>query len=112
MRRNQRTDKLHGSDYRTRAPELPEPEIVGINEGQPRFRYPLLEALLEAKGLRLKGTYNYGDATNIFDCSIRALQERIREGTLRVRNLPGRNKFLSEDLEDFLKNSERKPKRA
>ena len=72
-------------------------------------QYPLLSALLEAKELTLKGAYTYRDATEIFDCSIRSLQERIRDGKLRVRDLPGRKKFLSEDLEDFLQNSVRKP---
>jgi hypothetical protein len=67
--------------------------------------YPLLEALLGEKSLPLKGTYTYRDAAAIFDCSVRALQERIRNGKLRKRNLPGRGKFLSIDLEDFLRNS-------
>jgi hypothetical protein len=64
--------------------------------------YPLLEALLAAKGLPLKGIYTYRDAVEIFDCSIRSLQERIRNDELRKRNLPGRGKFLSVDFEDFL----------
>jgi hypothetical protein len=67
--------------------------------------YPLLEALLREKSLPLKGTYRYQDATAIFDCSKRALQERIRSGQLQKRNLPGRAKFLSVDLESFLQNS-------
>jgi hypothetical protein len=67
--------------------------------------YPLLEALLREKSLPLKGTYTYRDTVAVFGCSIRALQERIRSGKLRARNLPGRAKFLSIDLEDFLENS-------
>jgi hypothetical protein len=67
--------------------------------------YPLLEAVLREKSLPLKGTYTYQDTAAIFDCSVRALQERIRNGKLRKRNLPGRGKFLSVDLEDFLRNS-------
>ena len=67
--------------------------------------YPLLEALLRAKNLTLRGTYRYRDVTDIFDCSVRSLQERIRSGQLRKRNLPGRAKFLAVDLEDFLRNS-------
>lgn len=67
--------------------------------------YPLLEALLRAKGLSVQGIYTYRDVTDIFDCSKRALQDRIRSGQLTMRNLPGRGKFLSVDLEDFLQNS-------
>jgi hypothetical protein len=67
--------------------------------------YPLLEALLSEKSLQLKGTYTYRDAAAIFDCSIRALQERIRSGQLQKRNLPGRGRFLSIDLEHFLEKS-------
>jgi len=67
--------------------------------------YPLLEALLHEKSLPLAGAYTYRDVTAVFGCSIRAIQERIRNGQLRARNLPGRAKFLSIDLEDFLQNS-------
>jgi hypothetical protein len=75
-------------------------------------KYPLLEALLEERGLSLKGTYTYRDTTEIFNCSIRGLQDRIRSGELKKRNLPGRAKFLSVDLENFLENSlEKAPKR-
>ncbi|PYL07656.1 MAG: hypothetical protein DMG97_04335 [Acidobacteria bacterium] len=82
------------------------------SSGGPRLgKYPLLEALLDAQGLTLKGAYRYSDVTEIFDCSIRALQERVRDGQLTVRDLPGRKKFLAQDLENFLKNSVRKPKR-
>ena len=73
-----------------------------LTKGAP---YPLLQALLEAKGLPLLGTFTYEFTTRIFDCSVRALQERIRSGQLRKRNLPGRAKFLAIDLEDFLRNS-------
>jgi len=75
-------------------------------------KYPLLQALLEERGLSLKGTYTYHDTTEIFKCSIRSLQDRIRSGELQKRNLPGRAKFLSVDLENFLENSlEKAPKR-
>ena len=67
--------------------------------------YPLLESLLRAKGLSLKGAWRYRDVTEIFDCSVRSLQELIRTGKLRGRNLPGRAKFLSIELEEFLENS-------
>ena len=74
-------------------------------------KYLLLEALLSERGLPLKGLYTYSDAAKIFNCSIRALQERVRNGDLRKRNLLGRAKFLSVDLEDFLQNSLKKTER-
>ena len=71
-------------------------------------RYPLLEALLKEKGLALKGIYKYTDAAEIFGASVRTIQQYVRDGKLRCRDLPGRGRFLSEDLEAFLHNSERK----
>ena len=77
-----------------------------MRDQPPNFEsYPLLESLLRAKGLTLKGAWRYRDVTEIFDCSVRSLQERIRKGQLRKRNLPGRSKFLAIDLEEFLQNS-------
>jgi hypothetical protein len=69
--------------------------------------YPLLQSLLAQKGLRLLGTYTLRDLARIFGVSIRAMQERINRGELSVRDLPGRAKCLSEDLESFLQNSKR-----
>jgi hypothetical protein len=75
------------------------PDVVEMRDQPPRLdTYPLLEGLLRAKGLSLKGTYSYRDAADIFDCSVRALQERIKNGELRKRNLPGRAKFLAKAL--------------
>jgi transposase len=70
-------------------------------------RYPLLEALLAEKGLRLKGTYTNRDVAKIFGVSVRAIQDRVRRGDLRPRDLPGHARYLSVDLEDFLRNSSR-----
>jgi transposase len=70
-------------------------------------RYPLLEALLSAKGLSLQGTYSNRDVACLFDVAVRTIQEWNRNGNLKPRNLPGRARFLSEDLEAFLKNSTR-----
>lgn len=71
-------------------------------------RYPLLESLLAQKHLTLKGTYTNHDAGNIFDVSVRTIQDWVRKGDLVSRNLPGRSRFLSEDLENFLQNSIRR----
>lgn len=68
-------------------------------------RYPLLTALLAQKGLHLKGTYTNRDVAKIFEVSIRAIQDRTSTGELRARDLPGRGRFLSDDLEEFLRNS-------
>lgn len=70
-------------------------------------RYALLEAVLAEKGLHLKGTYTMQDVADIFAVSIRAIQERVQTGRLKARDLPGRARFLSQDLEDFLQRSSR-----
>ncbi|MGE5110563.1 MAG: helix-turn-helix domain-containing protein [Acidobacteriaceae bacterium] len=68
-------------------------------------RFPLLEELLAEKGLGLKGTYTNRDVALIFGVSARAIQERTKNGSLKARNLPGRARFLSSDLENFLRDS-------
>lgn len=68
-------------------------------------KYPLLESLLSEKGMRLKGAYTTRDVAEIFSVSVRTIQDRVRQGQLTTRNLPGRTKYLSADLEEFLKNS-------
>lgn len=65
-------------------------------------RYPLLETVLAYKGLPLKAVYSLADAAALFDVSKRSIQSRVARGQLNARNLPGRAKFLSSDLEDFL----------
>jgi hypothetical protein len=70
--------------------------------------YPLLEPLLSQKGLCLKGIYTVRDAASIFDVSVRTIQDWMLDGKLIARDLPGRGRFLSEDLERFLQNSVRK----
>jgi excisionase family DNA binding protein len=66
---------------------------------------PLLERLLLEKQLQLKGIYTNRDAAEIFGVSTRTIQDWVREGKLRVRDLPGRGRFLSADLELFLQQS-------
>lgn len=65
-------------------------------------RYRLLEEILRIKGLSLQATYTIGDIARIFVVSIRAIQNRVASGQLIPRNLPGRAKFLTQDVEDFL----------
>jgi helix-turn-helix protein len=73
----------------------------------PVSRYPLLEALLIQRSLSLQGIYTNHDAARIFQVSVRTIQEWSRDGKLRTRNLPGRGRFLSEDLEALLRDSVR-----
>lgn len=73
-------------------------------------KYPLLESLLGQKNLSLKGTYTNRDAADIFGVSVRTIQDWVRKGDFVTRNLPGRGRFLSEDLEGFLQNSTRRSK--
>ena len=77
-----------------------------ISDQEPTFaKYPLLKVLLEEKRLPLKGTYTNRDVANIFGVSVRTIQDWSRNGEFKPRNLPGRGRFLSEDLEEFLLNS-------
>jgi excisionase family DNA binding protein len=71
-------------------------------------RYPLLEALLAAAGLRLQPIYTISDAARLFRVTGRTIQEWCRDGKLPSRDLPGRGRFLSEDIEKFLRDSVRK----
>jgi helix-turn-helix protein len=64
--------------------------------------YPLLEALVAQLGLTLKGRYTFKDAALILGVSIRTLQDRVRNGKLRARDLSP-YRFLSGDLEDYLR---------
>jgi hypothetical protein len=70
-------------------------------------RYPLLENLLAHRALPLRGTYTIHDVAEMFDVSTRTIQERVKSQELNARNLPGRARFLSVDLEDFIRNSAR-----
>jgi hypothetical protein len=61
-------------------------------------QFPLLRAVREAKGLGLKGIYSNHDTAETFETSVRTVQEWVRCGKLNARDLPGRGRFLSEDL--------------
>jgi helix-turn-helix protein len=83
-----------------------------MSEEESFGKFPLLETLLAAKGRSLKGTYTNRDVADMFDVAVRTIQEWSRNGNLRPRKLPGRAKFLSEDLEEFLQNSTCMPQQA
>jgi Helix-turn-helix domain len=68
-------------------------------------KYPLLEKLLAAKGLPHRALWTIGDIAGIFEIHPRTIQQWVRDGKLGTRNLPGRARCLSEDLEQFLRDS-------
>jgi phage terminase Nu1 subunit (DNA packaging protein) len=70
--------------------------------------YPLFEALLRHKGVPSKGMYTNKDMADLFDVSVRTIQAWVTEGRLAPRKLPGRGRFLAEDIESFLQNSKAK----
>jgi hypothetical protein len=70
--------------------------------------YPLLQEILAIKNLALQATYTVRDIAQIFGVSIRAIQQRVATGQIAARDLPGRAKFLAQDLEDFLAASKKK----
>ena len=88
--------------------QLPEVEAtqqrqVAMDKGDSTDPYcPLLTAVLRAKGLSLRPQYTTSDAAQIFGCTSRVIQERIQDGRWWARDLPGRGRFLSSDLEAFL----------
>lgn len=69
--------------------------------------YPLLEGVLSAKGLPLRGVWTIADVAEIFGVRNRAIYDWIDSGKLAARDLPGRGRFLAEDLEEFLASSKR-----
>jgi hypothetical protein len=71
-------------------------------------KYPLLEELLSAQSEPLKALYTNKDVANLFGVSVRAIQDWIAIGLLNARDLPGRGRFFSQDLEQFLASSSRK----
>ncbi|MDR3727903.1 MAG: hypothetical protein P4K86_12760 [Terracidiphilus sp.] len=74
----------------------------------PTGKYRLLEEILSFKGLSLQPVYSIHDVANLFKVTARAIQNRVALGQIQSRNLPGRAKFLSEDIEAFLAASKKK----
>ena len=74
----------------------------------PITKYPLLQEVLAIKNLSLQATYTVRDLAQIFGVSTRAIQQRVADGQIPSRDLPGRARFLSEDLEGFLVASKKK----
>lgn len=76
--------------------------------GQPAAKnYPLLRGLLRDRGSPYQALYTTADVARIFGVSQRAILYLIASGELPARDLPGRARFLPQDLEDYLKNSKK-----
>ena len=71
----------------------------------PSPSYPTLEAILVIQNRPLQPFYSTRDLAQIFGVCVRAVQNWITLGRLTPRNLPGRSKFLPQDIEEFLKGS-------
>ena len=74
------------------------------NQSEPA-KYPLLEEILALRQMTLQPMYTIRDVATLFGVSVRAIQSRVASGQLPSRDLPGRAKFLSADLEQFLRES-------
>lgn len=70
--------------------------------------YPRLEAILSMKNLPLKPIYSNRDLAEIFGVSVKTIQNRVVTGELHPRNLPGRAKYLAQDVEDYIESSLKK----
>ena len=75
------------------------PDAEGSNQGT--GKYPLLQTLLTAKSLPDKGIWSIGDVAQIFGVRNRAIYDWISNGKPAVRGLPGRGRFLWEDVEEL-----------
>lgn len=70
-------------------------------------KYPLLDGILTIRGLALQPMYTTRDVATLFKVCVRAIQNWISTGRLKSRDLPGRWRFLPEDLEDFIRTSKK-----
>ena|SRR5215469_14911506 len=76
------------------------------NDNQSNQRFPLLEQLLRDGGIPMKPAYKTRDLARLFDVKPRTIQEWIRDGRIKsVRDLPGHNRLLPQDIEEFLRDS-------
>jgi hypothetical protein len=78
------------------------------SNGQPAAKNcPLLRSLLRDRGLPYQALYTTADVARIFVVSQRAILYLIASGKLPARDMPGRARFMPQDLEDYLKNSKK-----
>ena len=71
-------------------------------------KYPMLEEMLANRNLPFKATYSLRDFAALFEVSVRAIQDRVARGQIRLRDLPGRGKLLPADIEEYLVKSLKK----
>jgi len=72
-------------------------------------RFPLLEQLSRLRGLPLLPMYKTRDVAALFGVSPRAISDWVADGRLQARDLPGRNRFLPQDIEQLLATSLQRP---
>jgi hypothetical protein len=80
------------------------------NQCQPP-KYPLLEEILGLRQMTLQPMYTIRDVAKLFGVTVRSIQSRVASGQLIARDLPGRARFLPIDLEEFIRNSHRSPRK-
>lgn len=71
--------------------------------------YALLQQLLKERHFEPLGIYCTKDVAHLLCISTRTVQTWVHDGKLQARNLPGGGRFLSQDLELFLKQSLKSP---
>jgi len=83
--------------------------VSGVKMSSPQPpKYPLLEEVLALRQMALQPMYTIRDVAALFGVTVRSIQARVASGQVASRDLPGRAKFLPVDLEDFLRNSQKK----
>jgi hypothetical protein len=80
-----------------------------VNPSEKNLRYPMLWEMLANMNLPFKATYKTSDLAALFQVSVRAIQDRVARGQIKVRDLPGRAKCLPADVEEYLTNSLKRP---
>jgi hypothetical protein len=68
----------------------------------PVHRFPLLEQFLQMKGMSIQASYSNADAAFVFACSAKTIRNYINKGLLKPRQMPGKQTFLPNDLEELL----------
>jgi len=81
-----------------------------IMSDNPQGKYPLLENVDVYERSADQRRVTIAEVAQIFGVQKRAIYDWISNQKLSARDLPGRGRFLSEDLEEFLRKSKRLPK--
>lgn len=81
------------------------PELSEDRMTNSETKHPLLEEILSIRNLPLQPMYTVRQVALIFGVSARAIHAWVAAGQLVPRDLPGRARFLNQDIEDFLMSS-------